>query len=273
MEQYPVSVIIPAYNSQATIGLCLKTLLDQSLKPIEIIVVDDGSADGTKAIVKNYKAVTFLSQKHRGPGAARNLGASRAQGKIYVFIDSDMEFSRDFLAVLTRPIRFHRTIGTWSGNEWVKNWDNVWARCWNYNNGKMTAKMTGASGQKRVFRAVLAKEFHRVGGFDSTGYTDDWTLVQKLAVEPVPTTAKFWHYNPETLVEVFTQAKWIGKRHYKLGKWGIYLTIFKRNAAFSVLRGLGSALWNHTWQMVSFQLVYDLGISYGALLSLRGERY
>jgi glycosyltransferase involved in cell wall biosynthesis len=273
MEQLPISVIIPAYNSQATIEPCLKTLLNQSLPATDIIVVDDGSSDKTAAIVKSFKGVKLLVQRHLGPAAARNYGARKAKGKIFVFVDADMEFARDFLLILTRPIRLHNAVGTWSGNEWVKNWDNVWARCWNYVHGRPKARMTGATGQKAVFRAVRAKEFNSIGGFDSIGYTDDWTLVGKLGVEPTPTTAKFWHYNPGSLAAAFRHAQWIGKRHYKYGRWGTFWAIVRANPIFSLLSGIFLAALTRTPAMIIFKFVYDWGTVTGALKSLKGERY
>ena len=156
----------------------------------------------------------------------------------------------------------------------MKNWDNVWARCWNFNQGRMTASMIGGSGQKRVFRAVLRSEFLRVGGFDSIGYTDDWTLVNKLAYLPKATRAKFFHYNPDSLKEVFSQSYWIGKRQYKLNQLGTIITLVKYNPIFSLLSGLiKSALF---WEprFLLFKLVYDWGIFRGAWANLsQGSQY
>ncbi len=68
------SVIIPAYNRAALIGRTLDSVLAQPGEPAEVIVVDDGSTDGTPAVVERYGArVTLLRQANRGPGAARNL--------------------------------------------------------------------------------------------------------------------------------------------------------------------------------------------------------
>ena len=194
MRQLSVSVIIPAFNEANTINLCLESLRRQTDLPVEILVVDDGSTDTTAQVVEQfnqgYKRVRLLSQPHLGPAKARNLAARQARGKVLVFVDADMEFSPDFLLALTQPIFNGQSRGSWSGEEWVKNWDNVWARCWNFNQGRLTASMIGNQGQKRVFRAVLRSEFLRVGGFDSIGYTDDWTLVNKLGYQPKPTRAK-----------------------------------------------------------------------------------
>ena len=266
MGQLQLSVIVPVYNGAKTIAVCLESLLSQSIKA-EIIVVDDGSNDGTANLVKKYP-VKLLQQEHRGPGMARNLGAAQAKGEILVLVDSDMRFDQNFLKDLTVPLEAGSAKGSWSGDELVANWDNLWARCWNYNQGRLTAGMIGSHGQRRVFRAILTSEFCRVGGFAATGYTDDWSLVDKLKYQPAATQAKFYHYNPDSLLAVFTKAKWIGKRQYKLGKLGTLLTIIKANAGFSLLVGLFQAVKFRTGGMIPFRLVYDLGILSGALANL-----
>ena len=127
--------------------------------------------------------------------------------------------------------------------------------------------------QRPVFRSILKLEFLRVNGFDSIGYTDDWTLGNKLGYQPKVTTAKFFHHNPDSLLKVFSQANWIGKRNYKLGKFGALWTIVKSNALFSSFIGLYKSLRFLTPGFLLFKLVYDLGIMIGALKSLKGDKY
>jgi len=269
-----ISVIIPAYNSANTITQCLRSLLTQTKKPDEIIVIDDGSTDKTAKEVKKFKSVKLLTQAHLGPGAARNLGAKKANGEILVFVDADMEFDKDFLIQLTRPIRAKKAKGTWSGNEWVRNWENVWARCWNYNQNRKDSKMTGDNqGQRKVFRSILKTEFDKVNGFDQIGYTDDWTLGNKLNYQPKITTAKFYHHNPDNLIKVFSKARWIGKRNYKLGKFGTLITILKTNDILSVTIGLIKSIRYSTPAFLIFKLVFDRGLMIGAMESLRGKKY
>jgi hypothetical protein len=85
-----LSVIIPAFNRAALIPRTLRSVLDQPDQHIEIIVVDDGSADGTPEIVRQFGGrATLLQQPNRGPGAARNLGLRAATGDYAAFLDSD----------------------------------------------------------------------------------------------------------------------------------------------------------------------------------------
>jgi len=273
-----ISVIIPVFNKQNTISSCLTTLLSQSLKPLEIILIDDGSTDKSIARIKQFTRkhsfIKLLTKSHQGPAKARNLGAKKAKADILVFVDADMEFAQDFLKTLTKPIISKKVKGAWSNNELVKNWHNIWARCWNYNQNRSTSKMIGdAKTQKKVFRAILKSEFDKVNGFDSTGYTDDWSLVQKLNYQPTVTSAKFYHHNPATLLKVFTQAVWIGKRQYKLAKLGALIAIIRANAGFSLIIGLLKSIRFFTPQFIIFKLVYDLGIMFGAIQSLSGKKY
>ncbi len=273
-----ISVIIPVYNESSTISGCLHTLLKQSLPPKEIILIDDGSTDDTlrkiKIKQKSTKKIKILTQDHQGPAIARNLGAKQAKGKILVFVDGDMEFEPFFLENLTEPIINKKALGTWSGNEWVKNWDNIYAKCFNYNQGRSSAQMVApASGQRKVYRAILKSEFRKVSGFDSTGYTDDWTLVEKIGQEPYITQAKFYHSHPENLLEVFHQAVWMGKRQYKLGMIGAFVAILRSNIIFSLILGIIKASYYKTPQFIMFKLVYDLGITFGAFTSLFGNKY
>ena len=87
------SVIMPAYNRAAFIGAALHSVVAQTLGDWECIVVDDGSTDGTCAVVREMAAkeprIRLIEQANAGPGAARNKGAAAATGKYLAFLDSD----------------------------------------------------------------------------------------------------------------------------------------------------------------------------------------
>jgi hypothetical protein len=85
-----LSTIIPAYNRADLIGETLRSVLEQTRPPDEVIVVDDGSSDGTPDIVAQFgRAVTLLRQSNAGAGTARNTGFARSTGEIVHFMDSD----------------------------------------------------------------------------------------------------------------------------------------------------------------------------------------
>ncbi|MDO8619128.1 MAG: glycosyltransferase family 2 protein [Candidatus Daviesbacteria bacterium] len=274
-----VSIIIPVFNEEKVISDCLNSLKEQTYKDIEIIVVDDGSKDQTKEIVKSF-SVRLLEQKHYGPGLARNCGAKEAKGEILVFVDADMTFDRRFIELLTRPIRGGRAIGTFSKYEYVNNKNNIWSKCWNINKGLPLNKMHKENypDTQPVFRAILRREFLKVGGFEPIGYIDDHTLAKKLSVLAISAPgAIFYHRNPENLLEVYKQARWIGKSEYKNRKVKNeflmrIIAIIRFSLVFSLLVGVFKSVRFTLPQFLIFKFVYDLGIEISLVKSFMGEQ-
>jgi glycosyltransferase involved in cell wall biosynthesis len=98
MDKLLVSVIIPAYNSADVIGDTLESVLNQSYGNVEAVVVDDGSADGTRKVVEGFTGtgkVKCYRQENAGPGAARNSGIRVAKGKFIAFLDADDSLTPD----------------------------------------------------------------------------------------------------------------------------------------------------------------------------------
>ena len=103
-----VSVIIPCYNEKQTISTIVQRVLDCPLKDKEIIVVDDGSNDGTteilkKEIEKKVDKVIYV-QKNSGKGNALNTGFKAASGEVAVVQDADLEYDPSDLPILLKPI-------------------------------------------------------------------------------------------------------------------------------------------------------------------------
>jgi glycosyltransferase involved in cell wall biosynthesis len=93
-----VSVIIPAHNSRQYIVAALDSVLAQKQRPLEILVVDDGSADGTPELMRGYSPeVRVIEQRQRGHPAARNVGIRAATGDFLSFLDHDDLWSVDKL--------------------------------------------------------------------------------------------------------------------------------------------------------------------------------
>ena len=88
-----VSVIIPVYNAALFLDQCLDSVVNQTLRDIEIICVDDGSTDNSVDIIKKYmmsdSRIKLFRQSNKGAGAARNFGLKYATGKYVHFLDSD----------------------------------------------------------------------------------------------------------------------------------------------------------------------------------------
>jgi glycosyltransferase involved in cell wall biosynthesis len=92
-----VSIIIPAYNAEEYISDTIESALTQTFSNVEVIVIDDGSTDGTKDIVGRFNdsRLRLLEADHRGAGAARNRGLRAAKGEYIQFLDSDDILSQD----------------------------------------------------------------------------------------------------------------------------------------------------------------------------------
>lgn len=100
MLEYEISVIVPIYNAEKTIKKCVDSILEQSMDSVQVILVDDGSVDNSKTIIKEYDSntnVIIINQKNAGVSAARNRGIEEAAGKYIFFVDSDDYIEFDVL--------------------------------------------------------------------------------------------------------------------------------------------------------------------------------
>ncbi len=118
-----ISVVIPTYNRKHTLPRAIESVLHQTLQPIEIILVDDGSNDGTKKWIKTtYPAIKLIEQSNQGVSAARNVGIKFAKYKWIALLDSDDEWlpeklERQIEALQQNPeIKFCHTEEIWIRN-------------------------------------------------------------------------------------------------------------------------------------------------------------
>lgn len=93
-----VSLIVPIYNSQNYLEKCIKSLLNQTLKDIQIILINDGSTDGSEKIIKSFddERIVYISKNNEGIGKTRNLGIDKATGEFLAFVDSDDYLNEHF---------------------------------------------------------------------------------------------------------------------------------------------------------------------------------
>lgn len=99
-----ISVIVPVYNVFEFIDKCLKSIINQTYKDIEIIIIDDGSNDGSSEKCfewsKKDNRIIFIKKKNEGQGNARNIGISIAKGEYLIFVDSDDYIAEDMIQKL-----------------------------------------------------------------------------------------------------------------------------------------------------------------------------
>lgn len=278
IENPRVSIVVPAYNEQNCIGNCLVSLKNQTLPPLEVIVVDDGSMDWTVQVCLDH-GVQVQCQHHRGPGAARNLGGRVARGNILALLDADMTFDGNYLEVLVRPILRGEAIATIGWDEYVGNWENAWARCecWYANLPEKRRLPTTAPAGSGVYRAVRRDFFLTAGGFDEdTGRSDDHSLSRRTGVRAqVVRGAICYHHNASSASEVFHDAAWGGKDVLVGGlpKTSVFKHLWHQNPLRAVPKSIIRAVTHWEPLLPVYGLIYSIGFNYGFLHGLVTARY
>jgi len=216
-----ISIIIPAYNSEKTIGDCLKVLSSQNYpkNKYEVIVVDDGSIDNTKNIVKKFRKFKFIEQNHNGPAVARNLGAKKSKGEIILFTDSDCIPSKNWIRNMVKPFENKEIVGV-QGTYKTYNKKSLIARFAGYEIEQRHEKLkkqkyidfigTFSAGYRR-------KIFSKFGGFDiifKMASGEDTELSFKLSNENFKMVfepkAFVYHRHPDNLKKFLRQKFWRG---------------------------------------------------------------
>jgi len=173
MNEHPfISIIVPAYNAREHLDRCLDALLASSYASFEIIVVDDGSTDGTAESAR-AKGVTVLERtRQAGPGAARNEGALRAKGEVLLFIDADVLVTEGTVALVAKRFTEHPDVdalfGSYDDTPWEGNFLSLYKNLAHHyvhqQSGEEAVTFWAGCG------AVRKEVFDRAKGFDQEGY-------------------------------------------------------------------------------------------------------
>ena len=276
---YPlITVIVPTYNEERSIKDCIHSLRNQSV-PLEIIVVDDGSKDDSAKICEDLK-VKVLRQNHKGPGAARNLGARNAKGDILILIDADMVFEPDFVSKLIAPIKEDDAVATCHWNERVANWDNPWARCqaWFLGLPDKRRHPLNVPEYEEVYRAVKKDFFLRSGGFaEGEGKADDSSIAKRTGVHAkIVSDAVCYHRNVEGVSELLRDSLWQGRSVVVIGGQRIkssLIALVYKNPVCGILKGVILGIKKHEPRMPLYAMVYSVGIYVGLFQALLNKRY
>lgn len=102
-----ISIIVPIYNAENFIRRCIDSLINQTKKEIEIILINDGSTDNSEKIIKTYKddRIKYFKNKNQGIGKTRNFGIAKSTGKYIMFVDSDDYLELDACEKLYNKIK------------------------------------------------------------------------------------------------------------------------------------------------------------------------
>lgn len=167
----PVSVIVPVYNGGLAFASCLDSLLVASPAAAEIIVVDDGSTDGSADRARAAGVTVLSTPKGRsGPATARNIGARHATGEILFFVDADCSLAPEALGKVQEIFAGDSTvsalIGSYDDEPSARNllsqYKNLLHHFVHHRSGPVGFTFWGACG------VILRKDFEEVGGFDTS---------------------------------------------------------------------------------------------------------
>jgi len=231
-KEVDVSVIIPTYNRKEELTKLLSFLKAQTLpqRKCEIVIINDGSSDSTVEFLQREQVagtLIFSVQDHRGPGAARNMGMKMAQGKIFVFTDTDCIPHPHWLENLIRPFE-DGTVGAAGGPEIPDPEEPILSQCFQF---VMTSPLTtgGLRGAKkqlaryypRTFNmAISRKAYEKVGGFKEWYHGEDVEMSFRIKEAGFKLIycddAKVCHHRPATFSQFFFQLLRMGEARWLL---------------------------------------------------------
>lgn len=173
MKQPLVSAIVTTKNNHATLEACLRSIVIQTYKYIELIIVDNGSADDTLDIARRYTTNVFTYGPERS--AQRNYGVRHAHGRYVFIIDSDMELNSDVVGVCVREV---------TATPWVTGiiipeesfGEGFWARC-----KHLERSFYVGIDSIEAARFIETNVYRQVGGFNETiTGGEDWDLTHRI---------------------------------------------------------------------------------------------
>jgi biofilm PGA synthesis N-glycosyltransferase PgaC len=187
-----VTVLVPAFNEERVLEPALQSLLRQEYPHFEVIVIDDGSTDGTFSVAERYVGdygnarIKALRQPNRGKAAALNMGISVAHGELVLCMDADSNLVPDAIASMVRHF-VDRNVAAVAGNVKVRNRKNLWTRlqALEYIEGLNMVRQAQSffrsvniiPGPIGMFRREILL---RVGGYESDTFAEDADLTLKL---------------------------------------------------------------------------------------------
>jgi glycosyltransferase involved in cell wall biosynthesis len=172
-----ISCIVPVFNGERYLREALESIFQQTYRPLEVIVVDDGSTDGTVVVAQSYgERITYVQQANAGPAAARNLGLSRVRGEFVAFLDADdlwhpEKLDRQMAHLQARP----------ELDLCITHVQNFWARELHEEEGRLQNHRLAQPVPGYVLQTLLARRFifDRVGQFNpasTRGSDTEWFL-------------------------------------------------------------------------------------------------
>ena len=225
-----VSVIIPVYNGEKTLTQCLDSVLNQTYRNYEVIVVDNNSTDRTKEIIyylkENNEKIKYVFAERRSVGAARNEGIRATQGDIFAFTDADCICPHNWIEEIARPIKLENedvTVGFEEDlvkNYWTKNIqkrDCIYMQRCSHGNYTMAF-----DGKNSAIKAELMKELMfdpDIGMIDDVDLAVRITMKAKIRYLPSVRVGHFHRSSLKSTIKMyFVRAFWAYKIYSKYKK-------------------------------------------------------
>ena len=200
MKDTLISIIMPTYNRESFLPKAIDSVLAQSYESWELIVVDDGSIDGTKELIASYddSRIVYLYQKNQGVSAARNTGIAESRGEVLALLDSDDEWFPDKLETQLRYMSEKGFEICQTDEIWVRNGKRV-------NQPAKYAKLEGWFFEKSLNMCLISPSctmftrqvWEKIGPFDTGMLScedyDMWLracLLYPVGLVPKPLTIK-----------------------------------------------------------------------------------
>jgi glycosyltransferase involved in cell wall biosynthesis len=197
-----VTVIIPTYNRAYILSQAIESVLAQTMEDFDLIIVDDGSTDGTTEIVRGFSdsRIRYINQGNAGPGMARNRGVAEATSRYVSFLDSDDLWTPDKLSSCLTFLSDHPEAGgIFHDFEWRRG-DEVRSSFVRSHSTEMLAWLAGESYPEgtlipnRALHLMLLREipikpttltldslaFKTIGGFNSWASAEDWEFLLRF---------------------------------------------------------------------------------------------
>lgn len=224
-----ISVIIPVYNGEKTLKQCLDSVLNQTYKNYEIIIVDNNSTDKTKEIIKEFqknekgknKKIRYLFEPIRGRGAARYKGEINAKGEIILTTDSDCIVPKNWIKEMIKSIKGYDAVQGFE--ESASN--DFWSECWQIDSERKYERenMKNPIGKIDTKNFAIKKNVLKKIGYTSRKYFsgNDTYLSIKLAENNYKVkfakNIRVKHFHADSLKEIF-------KKQVYRAKWTVIIT-------------------------------------------------
>lgn len=191
-ETISISVILPVHNSERWLAECIDSVLAQTLPPLEIIAVNDGSTDASRSILEQYgSAVKIIDQPNCGAAAARNAAAKAAQGEWLAFIDSDDTWDPIKLEKQSALLRMHPdAVGIYCNKRLIDSQgrtiqdSDACETCWPSGQIFLPLLISHTVNGFSPSQAVVKRtDYLECGGFpENQRHAEDWSLWLKLSL-------------------------------------------------------------------------------------------